>query len=342
MKNLTFITLLLFITLSTCKKEEETIFAIDPAFQEYVDRFYEEAALRDIKLVKENLEVVFKDLEMVCGLGYKNYENTGLRRVEINTSTECWVDRSDLAKEALMFHELGHAVLRRPHLNFTLPNGSEKSMMCGTPNGCSLSGNYNKHTTPEVRDYYLTELFDKNTPTPDWAKEKNEETTILKSNFETPDTNWTFIVGSADIDPNYTNQIIQNDDEGKSYASIISKEALDNNVFAGWRYTIKNPPFYKEGGTIKLKANISGKDIAGEGISVVLRTDSGPYENREISGFSSTEGDILISGTFENMDYSAKIGYYPSDVSRIAIFVLMLGGTKGEVQINDVELTYLE
>lgn len=83
-----------------------------------------------MNLDESNLEVVFQDLENACGYGYINYNNTGLRRVEI--APNCWEDRKENWKEWLMFHELGHAILERGHLNSVMPNRMAKSIMCGS------------------------------------------------------------------------------------------------------------------------------------------------------------------------------------------------------------------
>lgn len=164
---------------------------------------------------------------------------------------------------------------------------------------------------------------------------------MFQDNFERSDSNWTILAPLEDPDTNFAHQIIRKEDEGISYAFISSKASIGNDEFAGWRYNVKNPT-YEEGGTLRLSMNISGRNVAGAGLAVVLRTDSGPNENRELSGFSTTQGQNLITGNFENLKYTTEIGYYPSDVGQISIFLLMLQRTRGEVQLNSAELTYLD
>lgn len=151
----------------TCYKdvviEEIPIVSIDPDLQEYVDRFFNEATLRGKSLSKENLEVVFKDIGYkYCGYGYPSYPgNPGLRRVEIDTEPNCWIERNDTEKENFMFHELGHALLNRSHLSNFLANGMSKSIMCSS-DFCNVWDYYNQYTIG-TRSYYLDELFDYST-----------------------------------------------------------------------------------------------------------------------------------------------------------------------------------
>ena len=130
------------ILLSSCGEKEKPLI-VDDGLALYVDRFFEEAALRNADVSDKNLEVVFADLSAdgVCGFGHFRYRGTDLRKVEIFQDIFCWDLQSDLGKESLMFHELGHAVLRKSHSNATFPNGLPSSIMC-----CLL------YTSPSPRD----------------------------------------------------------------------------------------------------------------------------------------------------------------------------------------------
>jgi hypothetical protein len=75
---------------------------------------------------------------------------------------------SGLQEELLFFHEFGHCLLNRPHNNTTLPNGEWASLMYDgkAPNPYGKAMDYNS----VKRNYYLDELFIKDTPTPEWGK----------------------------------------------------------------------------------------------------------------------------------------------------------------------------
>src|ERR1035437_9451238 len=72
-----------------------------------------------------------------------------------------------MMKEDLIFHELGHGLLKRDHLNLTLENGDWKSIMCGGDKVGTRSWNINYKGIR--RNYYIDELFDENTPAPDFS-----------------------------------------------------------------------------------------------------------------------------------------------------------------------------
>ncbi len=84
----------------------------------------------------------------------------------------CW--ENNYQKEALLFHEMGHCFLGRPDNNELLPSGDPKSLM--------VAGDINVYSPcvyqidPEPcnnlprRSYYIDELFDPNTPLPDWGE----------------------------------------------------------------------------------------------------------------------------------------------------------------------------
>lgn len=338
-KSICFFALLSCLFFSACKKEETSTVLIDPAFEEYVDRFFAEANKRGVDLIKEDIQVNFEDLEDDrCGYGIT--VNSAIRTVGISDEPSCWEDFTEIQKETFMFHELGHAVLKRQHRDALLPNGMFKSIMRGGSAIGIASDTYNDYKLA-TRSYYLDELFRVSDAIPEWGKEKTEQTLVFQDNFEALDTNWMFFTSTIEPDTNFSRKIILGENGANSFAKITSKEAADNKVFAAWRYNIFDQTF-SEGGTLKLKVNISAKDLIGEGISIVLRIDSESNGSREISGFSSTQEGINITGTFESKEFTTQIGYYPTDVNRIAIFLVMIDNTKGEVQFNNVELSYLE
>lgn len=69
-----------------------------------------------------------------------------------------------LNREVLVFHELGHAVLRRGHINVKLSNGEQASIMHS-----EALPDY-RYTFAFKRQYYIDELFLGIQYIPDWAK----------------------------------------------------------------------------------------------------------------------------------------------------------------------------
>lgn len=115
---------------------------VDPEFQPYVDLFMEYA----------NLPVIHVDMYFnpqsgnVIGVCYKRGND---RKVEIDV--EWWDKAGELDREILIFHELGHCVLEKPHTNFDLEDGCGGSVMNEYHIGAYC---YDKHY-----DHYIEELF---------------------------------------------------------------------------------------------------------------------------------------------------------------------------------------
>lgn len=86
-----------------------------PDLRIYLDRFEKEARAKGYDFDLSNVQAVYVDAISVnngtyCGWGYSNYNSTGLRRIEISKAEYCgWSSLTDLQRENLVFHEIGHA-----------------------------------------------------------------------------------------------------------------------------------------------------------------------------------------------------------------------------------------
>ena len=160
----------LFIT--NCSEEIDTpkSGSIDVLFefQKYLDRFIEEGASRGYvpDFTDTGLSIQFGTLpEKAAGVCSElGGQMSGSHAIEIKK--EYWIGLTDIQKERLIFHELGHCELNRPHDNQVFSNGDWKSIMRGDPlpAGKTAIVNY----TGIRRDFYIDELFDPTTPRPSW------------------------------------------------------------------------------------------------------------------------------------------------------------------------------
>lgn len=82
---------------------------IQPELKVYVDNFYQEAAIRGVSLRTEYLTVSITNLN---GTFARTLDN---RSVHINS--KLFKDRTEYSEfvEFILFHELGHALLKRDH-----------------------------------------------------------------------------------------------------------------------------------------------------------------------------------------------------------------------------------
>ncbi len=148
---------------------------VEPELEPIVGQLIAEGAARGYSVSAENLEARFVDRIVVddrtlCGLvpaGSKRSRPV----IEISTEPQCWALRHAADREALVFHELGHALLGRKHDDGLLPGGAYRSIM----NSRTIVGLYTKSKGLETvidhnkRSYYVDELFDPATPVPGWA-----------------------------------------------------------------------------------------------------------------------------------------------------------------------------
>jgi len=173
--------ILLMLILSGCSSSEdsfEPLFEVPDALLHYVDAFYQEAEQRGIDLDRDNLIIIYDDLseENLCGSCNSLAATHQIQKIVtlVDPSQACWENKEQL--EALIFHELGHCLLRRQHQNNLLPNGDPASLMIESSisqySPCIYQiGNSQDCNFTFKREYYLDELFDPNTTVPVWAQD---------------------------------------------------------------------------------------------------------------------------------------------------------------------------
>jgi hypothetical protein len=109
---------LIFLLLIGCQVYPEPEYRVDPRLQMHVNEFYHQAAIRGIDLHK-NIIVSIEDID-AAGQAFK-YGDQAIVIISPNTyeylTSGDWVhgDSVRYGLENLVFHELGHAVLRRKH-----------------------------------------------------------------------------------------------------------------------------------------------------------------------------------------------------------------------------------
>ena len=149
--------LMVGLGLSGCFPETEEQTYIDPELSTYVDTFFEEAAKKGIVIKDKNFRIGFGTVDGDAqGMTY--YKT---RSIVIEKDSEGY----KLIPEALVYHELGHLFLNRSHDDSMIGEQYKcsKSLM---DSRLQISGGQ-WYTTR--RAYYVSELFNPQTSTPDWA-----------------------------------------------------------------------------------------------------------------------------------------------------------------------------
>ncbi|MFK7983036.1 MAG: hypothetical protein AB8G86_23855 [Saprospiraceae bacterium] len=339
MKNTLYLLCLSMVLLTNCNKSKNKF--VEKDLEGYVDRFFAEAEARDLDITDDDLEVVFRDLseEGVCGLGYFKFEGTDLRKVEINPDFFCWGFHDDWGRESLVFHELGHAILRKIHVNTSLPNGLPSTMMCDG-NRCNVFGYYDKYTQGK-RAYYLDKLFKPGTPTPDWAKIKRNPSLFFEEKIETNTPLGQLEFSDLKISTNFSSAITVNPVTQSKNIELRVKDQIPNGATGSWVIRLDNPVI-EEGLGLKLQAKIATENMEGEGVAMLVRTLSGDVTSLDISGAATSRNTHSITGNQAEKLYEVNLDYYPSDVRQIALIFQILPNTSGTAYLDDIRLEVME
>lgn len=149
---LTVATLTLF---AACREDDQfiEISIVDTSLQPYFRTFRAEAASRGIEIDAsfEEIEARIEQINdgNVVGRCWYNSHNPN----EILIDAEYWQNATDLSKEYVVFHELGHCYLGRGHTEASTASGICLSIMASGTGSCH--DRYGSAT----RDFYLDELF---------------------------------------------------------------------------------------------------------------------------------------------------------------------------------------
>lgn len=310
---LLIVTCLLF--LNSCKKEEQS--GIEPDFQEYVDRFVNEADSRNIKIDISKLKVSYGDtLEYNCIYS---------KPKEVAINYACWNNLVDMQREILFFHELGHALLSRIDDNSKLPNGDFTTIM----NNQDLLYLIYSELTPERRKYYLDQLFIPATPLPDWSAIRSVPTIIFKDTIQSGSTAWQFVNGPG-------NTFIGKFSASQYYSAGTSLSIEPANSLQGYSYWNYNyvPQGINQSDRLVLSARIKTVGVTKGGGVTLLMGGRDANNNRVFFTFKTD------SGTMDFTEWKAEVPYY---VSAKTIYIrLVLDRSRGITFLDDVTLTKFE
>lgn len=147
-----FILLALSITLFSCGSDDE----IPADLQIYLDRFEEEANKRNLTYATEVEETKILLVEIINGGVLGQCVRSEEESNQIHVDRSYWEEdtTSDLEKEFVVFHELGHCILNRDHINNPDSDGVCLSIMYnGNSSACNLV------YTEANREELIDELF---------------------------------------------------------------------------------------------------------------------------------------------------------------------------------------
>lgn len=145
---------------SSCKKELES--NVPETAKHYVDSFLDDAIQYgfDIDREMQNLDIIFTNIDDTLVDG-KCDRSTN----QILLDSVSWENNSDRLRKWLIYHELGHCILKREHSDVFFENGECKSIMASAMNSEICSTNFMSSSWEE---YYIKELFTEESIIPQW------------------------------------------------------------------------------------------------------------------------------------------------------------------------------
>lgn len=158
------------------KEELALVYRVPEELAPYVNNFFSEGEARGATLNRNNLIVEFGDIkeDLLCGSCNSISTDPQIQKViTVDNTLKCWDNNEEL--EALIFHEMGHCILGRPHNDNLLPNGDPVSLMISNSIDayapCIYPINDDPCNNTFKREYYLDEIFDPATPVPAWVRD---------------------------------------------------------------------------------------------------------------------------------------------------------------------------
>ena len=173
------LTSLLLLTLLGCQSTKQdgpqpVQYSVPEAVEPFMKTFREEAQKRGSSVSTANLIIEFGTPQGQDVCGQCTLETGKTPRILLNNNSFCWQQANEQERECLLFHELGHCLLKRLHKTDKFPDGAFTSLM--NPDNVDVYATCRYPIGGEEcdkrprRNYYIDELFDPATPTPAWAK----------------------------------------------------------------------------------------------------------------------------------------------------------------------------
>lgn len=334
---LTYLIVFLSLSVLSCKENDESPGL--PDLNTYLQRFEQEAQARgfdfDLSVVEAEYvdEIVIGD-RTYCGWGYSNYFGSGTRRIEISTAANCnWEGRSDIERENLFFHEIGHAFFNRSHDESSLCDGSPLSLMSSTRDNFKIYTD----AESEERDYYISELIDKTAALDqciDYQEGWVNDSVFYQFIYE--DEAWVF----DSRDGYYTGTQSPANDQRSDAISIASIPEISTEDAARWVRSIINPNI-PECADVTLRVTLNSEMLSGVGAVISLRAFHAPVgregAQREEYLYLTTT-DTPVAGELNDYVEELTIPCFSRKTTLIVLFLRLMGETEGEVTFEDIQL----
>ncbi len=142
------------LTLSSCEVDPVVNYVeVDTSLQDYYERFIDEAYVRGLDIEDATYQVNARigEISEPNVIGQCSWNQSHVHNILVDE--DYWRTASDLQREFLMFHELGHCVLGLDHNDMADARGNCGSIMSSGSGNCRVMYTYTN------RKALLDELF---------------------------------------------------------------------------------------------------------------------------------------------------------------------------------------
>lgn len=167
-KLLATLLLMVAVCFGACNQYDDDAYIVENTFEPYVAAFKTYAKQYGHNF--DDTPLVIQFAHLTDGKAGQCYMNSSPLLIEIDQTYWDLLDQSSNKhnlRQELIFHEMGHGLLQRYHLNDQLNRSDWKSIMFGDelPNKCQPTINYRGMR----QAYYIKELFTQTTEVPQWS-----------------------------------------------------------------------------------------------------------------------------------------------------------------------------
>ncbi|MEO5978269.1 MAG: hypothetical protein ABIS36_12080 [Chryseolinea sp.] len=332
-KSLRIALLVIVMGLSSCHDDDQ-----GPAYPDltsFMDRFEQEAKLLGYDFDLSKIQIAYvddiqKNKRSYCGWGYSNYDGNGLKRIEISKLSGCdFAARSNTEQENLLFHEIGHAFFLREHEETKQCDGSPLSIMSSTANGWTFYGDSAK----EKRTYYISQLID---PLAELNKCIDYGTNFSTDPLLYAFTKEDYLLWEFGSPPAKFSGGLRDDSK-----LFIASEAASNVGENGYWFKQFNGLNVPECSEVKFKVRMNSDMLTGPGAAISVRIYDATLgqEGSTVNEFLSfTSENNPVSGQLDNHMEELTIPCYTRKTVYVIVFVVMLGGTEGTVNFDQIQV----
>lgn len=335
-----FVVLLLF--LSSCKinpssTDDEAKLPASVVANQILDEFIIHSNKYGYNFKKENVAIELTDEIIVGDVSYCGASLNYAGLIKIDTTTACWIT-GFANQEQIIYHELGHYFLLQGHTDHWLSDSKDKGSIMHP-----FSYRLYTEVEHELRDYYISQLFDAATIPPsvtvtglEW-----EIGEFKNGDFKDGIQNWKILEQGLGYEMEFSEEVFSGESPSLRMYSSSNQSVSNGSVVIDQIFKIeRDVPL---GSVIELSFDAWIKDTNYGDIEslhnvIAVRFSSQDYDPNP--SFLFRKDFVAETDGFQN--YKLTVPYYIPFDDSISVRLGMANGVQGEVYFDNFKLTVKE